>query len=146
MPKPFPLKHSKHYARWMGGGLYYYPSDFNTRRFFLKQARLLGVQCIVFAYIAYYFEKRTVAVSIMRPEWHSSYISDLEFNPPLWFHEPPGTIPYFRTMEIEDTWERVEKIRGKHWTDDYVYTKPWESDDGQYRNREPNHKSYILGE
>ena len=46
-------------------------------------------------------------------------------------------------MEIEDSWYRVEKIRGKHWSDDYVYTKPWEVDDGQYANRQPGHHSYI---
>ena len=143
MPKLWSTMQHKHYAKWMGPGMWYYPADLDTFRFFRNKAFWLSCQMAGFIWLTIYLEKRTVAVSPLRPEWHSSFVSDLEFNPPLWHKEPVGTIPYFRTMEIEDTWERVEKLRGKHWTDDYVYTKPWESDDGQYRNRSPDHVSYI---
>ncbi len=78
-----------------------------------------------------------------RPEWVSSYTSDLEFNPPLWWYEIPGSIPYVRTVKVEDTWERVAKRRGKHWTDDWEYTKPWEVDDGHYANRDPKWRTWM---
>ena len=120
----------------MGAGIFYYPADFNTNRFFLKWGTITGAVALGTFTWAYRAEQFSVYSSPIRPEWHSSYISDLEFNPPLWSKvEYPGTIPYIRTITIEETWDQVEKIRGTHWTDDYVYTKPWEVDDGQWSSR-----------
>ena len=143
MPHYYPLLHNKHYAKWMGGGLYYYPADLNTARFFKRLAPFLLGQTILASWVMYCFEQRTVYTSQTKPEWSASFVSDLDFNPPLWRHEIPGSIPYVRIVKIEDTWERVQKRRGKHWSDDWKYTKPWQVDDGQWENRRPDHHSYM---
>mmetsp|Transcript_30731 Transcript_30731/g.37707 ORF Transcript_30731/g.37707 Transcript_30731/m.37707 type:complete len:141 (-) Transcript_30731:69-491(-) len=132
MPHVVNIAHNKHYAKWMGNAPILHPAEQCPKKFFRAAAVFLGVQSCFVAYVGYYFEKRTITCSMTRPEWHSSFVSDLEFNPPLWRHEIPGSIPYIRTVSIEDTWERVQNVREKHWTEDYEYTKPWEVDDGQW--------------
>ena len=54
-----------------------------------------------------------------------------------------GSIPYIRTVEVEDSWDKVQKLRYKHWTDDYEYTKPWEVDDGQWKHYQQKYAHAI---
>ena len=65
MPKLWPVMQSKHYAKWMGAGMWYYPADLDTFRFFREKAFWLGVQSCVVIWVAIYLEKRTFIIGIL---------------------------------------------------------------------------------